>query len=123
MGYDNYLHRIIFVMSLVAATLTATACASLPEVRYLSSSLTASSGPTITNAQGTLNAKKSRSLLSKRWRNSHIDIAAMAALEEAATGTPLIAGNKVTLLYDGPQTMTAMMEAINGAKDHINLET
>ncbi|MDO8654472.1 MAG: cardiolipin synthase [Undibacterium sp.] len=123
MGYDSYLHRIIFVMSLVAATLTATACASLPEVRYLSSSLTASSSPTITNAQGNLNAKKSRSLLSKRWRNSHIDIAAMAALEEAATGTPLIAGNKITLLYDGPQTMTAMMEAINSAKDHINLET
>ena len=47
----------------------------------------------------------------------------MAALEEAATGSPLIAGNKVTLLYDGPQTMAEMTAAISAAKDHINLET
>jgi len=44
-------------------------------------------------------------------------------LEEAATGSPLIEGNKVTLLNDGPQTMRAMMAAIAAAKDHINLET
>jgi cardiolipin synthase len=46
-----------------------------------------------------------------------------AALEEAATGMPLIVGNRVTLLFDGPQTMTAMLKAINEATDHINLET
>jgi cardiolipin synthase len=92
-------------------------------VRYLSTSLVAPANPTVTNAQGTLSAKKSTSLLAKRWRNSHVDVAALAALEEAATGSPLIAGNKVTLLYDGPQTMVAMIEAISAAKDHINLET
>jgi cardiolipin synthase len=77
----------------------------------------------VTNAQGTISTKKSKSLLAKRWQNSHVDVAALAALEEAATSTPLIAGNKVTLLYDGPQTMAAMVEAINAAQDHINLET
>lgn len=46
-----------------------------------------------------------------------------SALEAAATNRPLIAGNKVTLLYDGPQTMAAMMHAVSTAKDHINLET
>jgi cardiolipin synthase len=35
----------------------------------------------------------------------------------------LIAGNKLTLLNDGPQTIAAMIAAIKGATDHINLET
>jgi len=34
-----------------------------------------------------------------------------------------IAGNKVTLLFDGPQTMAAMEAAIQGAKSSIHLET
>jgi len=38
-------------------------------------------------------------------------------------GVPLIAGNKVQLLFDGPQTMAEMMKAIGAAKDHINFET
>jgi cardiolipin synthase A/B len=100
-----------------------TSCASLPEVRYLNDSLSPSSNPTVTDGRGTLSTKTSRSLLSKRWRNSHTEVSALAALEEAATGAPLIAGNKISLLYDGPQTMAAMSEAISAAKDHINLET
>ncbi len=117
------LNWIIRFVSVIAIGMLTTACAALPEVRYLNSSLVAPENPTVTNAQGTLSAKKSNSLLAKRWRNSHVNVAALAALEEAATGRPLIAGNKVTLLYDGPQTMAAMIEAISAAKDHINLET
>ena len=112
---------------LVGSCLFTSACSTLPEVRDLNRSLLAPDNPTITNAQGTLSVKKSQSLLRSvdhsRWKNSHVDLVAMAAMEEAATGTPLIAGNKVTLLYDGPQTMAAMMAAINSAQDHINLET
>jgi len=110
-------------VSVIAIALLASACATLPEVRYLNSSLVAPANPTVTDAQGTLSTKKSKSLLARRWRNSHVDVAALAALEEAATGSPLIAGNKVTLLYDGPQTMAEMTAAISAAKDHINLET
>jgi cardiolipin synthase len=109
--------------SIMGLCLLASACSTLPEVRYLDSSLVAPANPTVTNAQGTLSAKKSKSLLTRRWRNSHVDMAALAALEEAATGSPLIAGNKVTLLYDGPQTMAAMIASIKAARDHINLET
>lgn len=123
MGYALSRNWILRFLCLLGIGLLATACSSLPEVRYLSRSLVAPANPTVTNAQGTLSAKKSKSLLAKRWRNSHIDVAALAGLEEAATGAPLIAGNKVTLLYDGPQTMAAMIEAINAAQDHINLET
>ncbi|MEQ1742526.1 MAG: cardiolipin synthase [Candidatus Nitrotoga sp.] len=117
------LNWIIRFVSVIVIGMLTTACAALPEVRYLNNSLVAPENPTVTNAQGTLSAKKSNSLLAKRWRNSHVDIAALAALEEAATGSPLVAGNKVTLLFDGPQTMEAMIEAISAAKDHINLET
>ncbi|MGV8899149.1 MAG: cardiolipin synthase [Burkholderiaceae bacterium] len=101
------------------------ACTTLPEVRYLKmhSALEAPAYPTVTAAQGTLSVHKSKSLLVSRLRNLHVDGAALAALEEVATGSPLIAGNKVTLLYDGPETMQAMIEAISTAKDHINLET
>ena len=115
--------RILSLSTLLVTIVSTTACASLPEVIELNSSLVTPANPTVKNAQGILNAKKSNFLLNKRWKNSHVDIATLAALEEAATGKPLIAGNKVTLLYDGPQTIEAMIAAINAAKDNINLET
>jgi len=45
------------------------------------------------------------------------------AFEQAVVGTPLLAGNKVTLLVDGPRTYKAMLGAIAQARDHINMET
>jgi cardiolipin synthase A/B len=44
------------------------------------------------------------------------------AIEEAVTGAPLVAGNRTTLLEDGPATYRAMFEAIRAARDHVNLE-
>lgn len=101
----------------------ATACASLPEVKYIDTPLLSPAHPTVSNANGVLSKKDSKSHLASHWRNSHVNIAALAAVEEAATGNPLIEGNKITLLYDGPDTIKAMMNAISAAKDHINLET
>ncbi len=43
--------------------------------------------------------------------------------EGALTGSPLTAGNAVTLLQDGPATYQAMLAAIESASDHINMET
>ena len=40
-----------------------------------------------------------------------------------AIDSPLVLGNKVTLLQDGPDTHAAMFEAIRAAIDHVNLET
>ena len=123
MACNVRLYWTVGCLSMLGIGLLTSACAALPEVRYLSSALAVPANPTVTNAQGTLSAKKSKSLLAGRWRNSHVDVTALAALEEAATGSPLIAGNKVTLLHDGPQIMASMIEAIGAAKDHINLET
>ena len=46
-----------------------------------------------------------------------------AAVNEAMSGSPLIKGNRVELLVDGPATYAAMLKVIQGAKHHINMET
>lgn len=109
--------------ALVLASLLAPGCAVLQDVNYLDRALLQADGPTVTNAQGTLSKNAGKKLLAGRWKSSYGDAKAMAALEELATGRPLIAGNRLTLLYDGPQTMASMVQAISAAKDHINLET
>jgi cardiolipin synthase A/B len=45
------------------------------------------------------------------------------AIEEAVAGSPLTVGNAATLLRDGPATYAAMLKAIAGATDNINMET
>ncbi|MBN2870531.1 MAG: cardiolipin synthase [Campylobacterales bacterium] len=46
------------------------------------------------------------------------------AMEQAINiDSPLVLGNKLVLLQDGPQTYQAMFAAIRAAKDHIHLET
>ncbi len=45
------------------------------------------------------------------------------ALEQEVSGTPLSLGNRVVLLENGPDTYAAMLSAIAGARDHINMET
>lgn len=37
--------------------------------------------------------------------------------------TPLVAGNRVALLIDGPQTLGAIRKAIEGARHHVHVET
>ena len=102
---------------------TLSACASLPNVNNLSATLASNALPSVRTGQGALSQHSNSALLRKRWANSTLDMKAQAALEEAATGVPLIAGNKVTLLFDGPQTMQQMLKAIAAATNHINLET
>ncbi|RPH63411.1 MAG: cardiolipin synthase, partial [Burkholderiales bacterium] len=45
------------------------------------------------------------------------------AVEQAVSDSPLVAGNRVRLLQDGPETYRAMFAAIEAARDHINMET
>ncbi|WP_374580909.1 cardiolipin synthase [Pseudoduganella sp.] len=99
------------------------ACASLPEVDADQAKQQASTVPRVVGSSGKLPRQTTEQLLKKRWAKSTLDLKAQAALEEAATGVPLIAGNKVQLLFDGPQTMAEMMKAIASARNHINFET
>jgi len=96
------------------------ACKSLPDV---DPDLPAKATPTIETTKGTLAPKRASALVARRWANASGNLKALAALEEQATGVPLIAGNKVTLLFDGPATMREMMAAARVATSSINLET
>ena len=44
------------------------------------------------------------------------------AIEQTVTGSPLYAGNRVTILRDGPQTFAAMAAAIGRAQHFLYLE-
>ncbi len=56
-------------------------------------------------------------------RNGDFDILdRQLAIEHAIVGTPLIPGNRVTLLLDGPATYRAMFAAMRAARATINIE-
>jgi cardiolipin synthase len=81
--------------------------------------------PKIVGSKGELPPHKSEAILEKLNQQAEpTDILKRnIALMEAVSGTPLVAGNKVTLLIDGPATYAAMLAALSGAKDHINFES
>lgn len=108
------------ILVLLLATLLS-GCASLPEIDR--SEFPRKMQPTVANHKGTLPGKQAANLLAKRWARATPNVKTLAALEETATGIPLISGNKVTLLFDGPATMEAMMSAAHAATETINLET
>lgn len=122
-GMIRLLSRLRPAVWLLPLCMLLASCATLPDISYLNSSVSDDTGPTVSGTTGTLPANKAESLLAKRLRDSKTDLQELVKLEEIATGSPLIAGNKVRLLFDGPQTMQAMMTAIRGAKNHVNLET
>jgi cardiolipin synthase len=95
-------------------------CKTLPDV---DPGPPAKATPTVATTKGTLPPKQVSALVSKRWANASADLKSLAVMEEQATGEPLIAGNKVGLLFDGPATMRAMMAAARAATSSINLET
>ena len=77
-------------------------------------------------ARGPVSARKSAAILDELKRESgDIDILQKhLALEQAINAdSPLVLGNKLVLLQDGPATYQAMFAAMRRAKDHINLET
>jgi cardiolipin synthase len=116
------MRRTRHLLCTLAFTSMVGACASMPDVTPVAVN-GASATPSVASVNGMLSSKQASALLEKRWRSATPDMAALASLEEAVTGVPLIAGNKVTLLFDGPQIMAEMMAAANAATDTINLET
>ena len=76
-------------------------------------------------AHGPLTAKQSKAILA-RLKSNGADTNIFArhlALEAEIAGSPLVVGNKVELLVDGPTTYKSMFAAIKKAKNHVNMET
>jgi cardiolipin synthase len=112
----------------VAATalfvLAGAGCATLPDTDALIERH-AGQKARFENASGPLSRQKNAAILADLKRKSgDIDILEkQIALEQEIVGSPLIVGNRVTLLQDGATTYQAMFSAIRNARDHINLES
>ena len=111
--------RLAFALSL----LWVGGCLSLPSVP--SPAETPREAPQVQGARGPLSRQESAAILQKLKAKSGADgiLERHVALEEAVAGNPLVGGNKVALLQDGPATYQAMFKAMRAARDHINLET
>jgi len=101
-------------------------CASLPNrEEVLGESASGTDRPELKGLKGRLTAQKSEHILERAAGDveESEQLKRIVQAEQGITGLPLIAGNRVTLLIDGPETYKAMFDAIEGAKDHIHLET
>jgi len=100
------------------------ACASLPDTNELIAQQVVSEAQ-FDSSHGPMSLQKSAAILAKLKRKSgDIDILErQIVLEQAITDSPLIVGNKVSLLQDGTETYSAMFASILNAKKNINLES
>jgi cardiolipin synthase len=108
----------------VVATLCAVllvGCGSLP---FPHRTTTSSPVVRVEGTRGTLSAQQSGSMLARKNGNVDTDIFTKhLAQVEGISESPLMAGNKVTLLLDGPATYKSMYAAIRDAKNNINMES
>jgi cardiolipin synthase len=107
--------------------LTCAGCASLPDAAHeREMEIPHEQAVSFDSARGPVSAGKSSAIMAHLERKSgDIDILAKhLAMEQAINAdSPLVLGNKLVLLQDGPATYAAMFAAIRGARDNINLET
>jgi cardiolipin synthase len=98
----------------------------LPDVaEKMDAAPTAQEPRQIVSARGLLSPKQSKAIMDRLQRSvAPTDILERhTAVVESVTESPLTRGNKVTLLADGRAAYAAMFKAMQGARDHINLET
>ena len=80
----------------------------------------------LSTAKGPLSFQQSREILAKLASKAGQETSIFdrhLALEETVADSPLLIGNKATLLRDGPATYQAMFAAIRSARDFVLLET
>lgn len=109
---------------LLAPLLILSGCATLPDTRNDLATLPLEPAR-LTNTQGLMSAKASATVLDKLDTKGNADLIDQHLPREQAInpGSPLVLGNKLTLLQNGPETYRTMFAAIRSARDHINLET
>ncbi len=98
-------------------------CATVPDTEFLHRA-TPKQIADFKNAWGPIPARTSAAVLAELKRKTgDLDILdRQVAIEQAVVGEPLVLGNKVSLLQDGPETYGAMLAAMRQAKSTINLE-
>lgn len=108
----------------VCLGLVVAGCATLPDTDLLTERY-ATQAAHFESARGPLDARRSAAIVAELKRKSgDLDILdRQIALEQQIGGSPLVIGNRVTLLQDGPETYRAMLAAIAAARDHVDLES
>lgn len=110
----------------LVAILGLSGCATLPNVsRLMDQAPTEQSPRPIVSTKGALSSEKSKAIM-KRLKGSVEPtdlVERYVAVVESVSESPLTNGNKVSLLADGMATYAAMFKAMQGARDHINLES
>ena len=98
---------------------------SLPSLERMERRADANGSVQLEGPRGPLSAQQSAAILEKlKEKNGSPSLLDRhVAVEEAAVNSPLVIGNKATLLQDGPATYKAMFAAIRRARHHVNLET
>ena len=109
-------------LTVAAIALLCVACAS-PTVKERSGP--AETAPAIVAARGALSESGGERLVASRLDADQDDphVRELIASVRVQADAPLVAGNHITLLIDGPQTLAAMRKAIAAAKHHVHLET
>ena len=116
------LRRLAWVMT---ALMSLQACATLPDAEHQMAAQRVAKVE-FEGAHGPVSAATSEAILNRlEGRDGATDVLQKhLAYEQAVNAnSPLVLGNKLTLLQNGPATYQAMFAAIRKAKDHINLET
>jgi cardiolipin synthase len=101
------------------------ACTALPTIAPETPEAAGTSGVLIDGSHGPLSAgARDRVLARLKAAGQDTDILERhLAFEQEIVGTPLSAGNKVTLLQDGPSTYQALYAAMAGATNSIDMES
>lgn len=101
-------------------------CATLPNMAEKMDAVPSAQEPRqIVSARGLLSPKQSKAIM-ERLKRSVVPTDILErhiAVVESVTESPLTKGNIVTLLADGQAAYAAMFKAMQGARDHIHLET
>ena len=100
------------------------ACASVPDVKPVINQPTSGETPQLVSAHGPLSEAQSKAVINRletEARPSDV-LARHLAIEEAIAETPLVTGNKTTLLPNGEQAFHAIFQAIRQARKHVHLE-
>jgi cardiolipin synthase A/B len=118
-------HMVKRVAPIVASLLAVHGCASLPDAA-LDRAVTPHEEVALENASGPVSDARSDAILDRlevKTGASELLTKHMSYEQAINADSPLVLGNKLALLQNGPATYEAMFAAMRTAKDHINLET
>ncbi|MBA2690700.1 MAG: cardiolipin synthase [Burkholderiales bacterium] len=97
-------------------------CASLPDYELLHRTAEVRGAPRVIGEDGLLSRQQGAAVLRKLKEGEGV-LHKHLTFMEAISDIPLVVGNSVRLLIDGPATYRSMYRAISSARNHINLET